>query len=350
MLDTPTVVPFGITPFGEKVSLITLKNKSLSCEVITYGATIRSLMVPDRNGTPVDVVLGYDTLEEYRTKPGYLGATVGRFANRISHGHFSLNETEYQLACNDGKNHLHGGEVGFSHRVWNIESIQPDSVTLSLISPDGEEGYPGTLAAKVTYFLLGTSFIILYEATCDKDTICSLSNHSYFNLAGHHSGSVLSQEISIIADYFTPNAPSNIPTGKLEPVQNTPMDLRIPVPIGNRINNPFSQLVQSHGFDHNYVIHKGAGLFHTAAYANCDKTGISMSVSTTLPGIQFYTANFINDGHIGKGGCLYGPRHAFCLEAQHFPDAPNHPDFPSAVLKAGEIYDHITSLTFSNFS
>lgn len=347
MKNTPCVAPFGTAPTGESVSQITLQNDTISCQVITYGAAIRSLIVPDRDGTLVDVVLGYDTLEEYVQHDGYVGATIGRFANRIAEGRFTLNGKEYSLACNDGSNHLHGGQVGFSHRVWNIEHLQTDAVALTLTSPDGEEGYPGTLTAKVTYTLQGSTLSVRYEAVSDADTPCSLTNHSYFNLAGHNSGSVLDQEISVFADRYTPSNAASIPFGTMESVEGTPMDLRKLTPIGRHINEAFSQLEQARGYDHNYVVTGDSGTLRPIAKAFCAETGISMSVSTTLPGLHFYTANFIEEGRTGKGGCSYGPRHAFCLETQHFPDAPNQPEFPSAILKAGQEFNQITEFSFA---
>lgn len=348
MIRNPSVVPFGTSPEGKPVSLITLSNGILSCQVITYGAAIRSLFVPDRNGAPVDVVLGYDTLEEYTRRDGYLGATIGRFANRIAKGRFSLNGQEYALACNDGNNHLHGGKIGFSHRVWTIAQLQADSVVLSLTSADGEEGYPGNLSARVTYALLGSALFLRYQAVSDADTPCSFTNHSYFNLAGHDSGSILNQEIAVFADCYTPSNAESIPLGTVEPVEGTPMDLRTPVRIGAHINEAFAQLEQARGYDHNYAVNGVPGTLRSAAQASCAETGISMKVSTTLPGLQFYTANFIEEGRTGKGGCSYGPRHAFCLETQHFPDAPNQPAFPSAILKKGAEFDHVTAFSFAS--
>ncbi len=347
MTHSPSIAPFGLTPAGQPVSLITLKNDLLACEIITYGAAVRALRVPDRSGTLTDVVLGYDTLADYMTQDGYMGAIVGRFANRIAGGRFWLNATEYKLARNDGNNHLHGGNVGFSHRVWEIESIRADSVALTLTSPDGEEGYPGTLRARVTYSLCRSSLSIRYEAAADKDTPCSLTNHSYFNLAGHDGGSVLDQEITVMADHFTPSNCESIPTGDLLPVEGTVFDLRASVPIGAHINTPHPQLLQARGYDHNFVLRGTPGTLRPAAQAFCAKTGITMLVSTTLPGLHFYTANYISPGRSGKDGCHYGPRHAFCLETQHFPDSPNRPAFPSPILKAGETYDHTTCFAFS---
>ena len=341
------ITPFGITPDGEPVSSIRLDNGLISCQIITFGATIRSLTVPDRNGNPVDVVLGYDTLEEYLTHDGYLGATVGRYANRIAKGQFRLNGKAYTLATNNGRNHLHGGLQGFSHRVWHIAHSDAHRVTLSLTSDDAEEGYPGKLECSVTFTLEGSCLILRYHATSDRDTLCNLTNHSYFNLAGHSSGSVLEQTIQIFADRFTPANEESIPLGTIEPVANTPMDFRVPMPIGAHIHEPFPQLLYALGYDHNYVLNGTIGTLHPVASAYAPATGITMEAETTLPGVHFYTANYLPQGRTGKGGCSYNPRQGFCLETQFFPDSPNQPLFPSALLKAGESYHHCTVFRFA---
>ena len=341
------ISPFGVTPDGEVVSAITLDNGILSCKVLTYGATLQSLIVQDKNGNPVDVVLGYDTLREYMENDGYLGATVGRFANRIADARFSLNGKEYHLAANNGPNHLHGGLVGFSHRIWSVEHCTVDTVTLSLSSQDGEEGYPGNLHVKVTYTLCDDAMTISYYATSDADTPCNLTNHSYFNLSGHNSGRVLDQTIRMFAQNYTPTDAESIPVGTVVPVEDTPMDLRKPVQIGAHINDPFVQLVQGHGYDHNYVIDGETDTLRSAATAHSERTGITMHVRTTQPGVQLYTANFLPEGRQGKDKCVYGPRHAFCLETQHFPDSPNQRDFPSAILKGNEEYRHTSVFAFS---
>lgn len=341
------ITPFGITPGGEPVSQIELDNGEISCQILTFGATLRSLTVPDRNGDPVDVLLGYDTLEEYMAHDGYLGATVGRYANRIAKGRFRLNGESYRLAVNNGNNHLHGGLRGFSHRCWDIAHADERSVTLSLTSPDGEEGYPGKLECSVTFRLEDTALILRYHATSDRDTVCNLTNHSYFDLAGHGSGPVLDQSIQVFAQYYTPSDAESIPLGILAPVAGSPMDLRRPTPIGARIHEPFDQLRYALGYDHNYVIDGPMGILRPAARAHAPSTGITMLVQTTLPGVHFYTANYLPEGRSGKGGCTYGPRHGFCLETQFFPDSPNRPDFPSPILKAGEEHHHCTEFRFS---
>ena len=347
MMQTPSVTTFGMTSDGKEISQITLNNSKLSCQVLTYGAILRTLWVPDRDGKQIDVVLGYDTVKEYEEDTTYLGATVGRCANRIARGKFSLDGKDYELICNNGNNHLHGGETGFTHRVWNIIRMEHDLVELSLFSPDGEDGYPGNLEIKVTYQLVDNALRIHYWAQAEEDTLCNLTNHSYFNLAGHNSGHILKQKLCICAEQYTPSNEESIPFGTLEPVANTPMDFTTLHPIGDHINETFPQLIQARGYDHNYVIRGEAGTLREAAYASSDKSGISMVASTTTPGMHFYTANYIDVGCAGKGGNFYAPRHGFCLEMQYFPDAVNQPAFTAPVLKAGEVYDHTTQFSFS---
>ena len=338
--------PFGATEDGQAVSVLTLDNGVISCRVLTYGATLQSLRVPDREGTPVDVILGYDTLEEYEKNTEYFGATVGRFANRIARAAFSLNGTRYSLQANDGRNHLHGGPGGFSGRVWSVAGQSADSVTLSLHSPHGDGGYPGNLSAAVTYTLRDHALEIRYRAVCDAATPCSLTNHSYFNLAGHDSGSVLDQTLQLFAGCYTPSDAEYIPYGTIESVEGTPMDLRRPVTIGGQIHADFHQLVQAGGYDHNYVLDGATGIMHPAAAAYAPKTGIRLQVNTTQPGLQLYTANSLPDGQRGKGGCVYGRHHGFCLETQYFPDSPNQPAFPGVILEKGQTYEHTTEFVF----
>ena len=342
----PSRRKFGTTSTGEQVEALTLNNGRLSCEVITFGAALRTLLVPGRDGRAVDVVLGYETLEEYQNQDAYLGAVVGRYANRIAGGKFVLNGQEYTLAVNNGPNHLHGGIVGFSHRVWRVEELTCDRVVLALESPDGEEGYPGHLWVKVTYTLEENGLSIRYQAESDRDTVCNLTNHTYFNLGGQGSGSVLEQEIALCARYYTPTDGDSIPLGTVEPVDGTPMDLRALTPIGAYIDQEFIQLVQGRGYDHNYVVEGAPGRLRPAARARCAATGIGMAVETTSPGVQFYTANFLEEGRAGKQGAVYGPRHGFCLETQFYPDSPNQPDFPTCILKAGNAFAQETRFVF----
>lgn len=345
-MTCPSRRKFGTTSTGELVEALTLNNGRLSCEVITFGAALRTLLVPDRDGRAVDVVLGYETLEEYQNQDAYLGAVVGRYANRIAGGKFVLNGQEYDLAVNNGPNHLHGGIAGFSHKVWQVEKLTCDRVVLTMESPDGEEGYPGHLCVKVTYTLEENGLSIRYQAKSDRDTVCNLTNHTYFNLGGQGSGTVLEQEIALCARYYTPTNGDSIPLGTVEPVEGTPMDLRVLTPIGAYIDQNFVQLIQGRGYDHNYVVDGEPGQLRPAARARCAATGIGMAVETTLPGVQFYTANFLEEGRAGKQGAVYGPRHGFCLETQFYPDSPNQPGFPTCVLKAGNAFAQETRFVF----
>ncbi|MBD5117795.1 MAG: galactose mutarotase [Clostridiales bacterium] len=337
---------FGHMPDGTQVDKLTLRRGAMSCEIITYGGAVRSLVVPDRDGNPVDVALGFDTLEDYMAQDKYIGALVGRYANRIGGAKFTLNGVEYKLAANNGGNALHGGNIGFDKQVWTVEELTDNSVTLSLVSPDMQEGYPGTLRVRVTYALLKEGLVIDYWARSDKDTVCNLTNHSYFNLSGHNSGSVEGQYIILNASRYTPTVPGSIPTGEIAPVDGTPMDLRRAQRIGEHIDDPFDQLAMAGGYDHNWVIDKWDGMLVPAASAWSPETGIEMIVFTTEPGVQFYAGNYLDGCPAGKGGAPYGRRHGFCLETQHFPDSPNRPEFPSCVLKAGEEYSGRTEYWF----
>ena len=332
---------FGRMPDGTQVDQITLKNGDMACRIITYGGAVRSLTVPGRDGTPVDVALGFDTLEAYRVQDKYMGAIVGRYANRIGGAKFTLNGIEYP-------NSLHGGRAGFDKKVWTVERLAADSATLSLVSPDGEEGYPGTLRVEATYTLRDGELLLWYQASCDKDTPCSLTNHTYFNLSGHDSGSVEGQYIKLYASRYTPTAPGSIPTGEIAPVEGTPMDLRTAQPIGAHIGDPFDQLVMARGYDHNWVIDGYDDMAAVpAARAWSPETGICLEAATTQPGVQFYTGNYVGGCPAGKGGTAYGDRHGFCLETQCFPDSPNQPNFSPWVLRAGSEYRSGTVYRFS---
>lgn len=327
-------VPFGIMPNGKPVEEITLTDGGLSCGILTYGGALRSLTVPDREGRAVDVVLGFDALEDYLAQDKYLGALVGRYANRIGGSRFSLEGKTYSLPANDGPNHLHGGLRGFDKQLWSVEDVTGSTVTLSLISPDGQEGYPGELRVLVTYTLRGSALEIAYRAISSKTTLCNLTSHAYFNLSGHASGPVDRQHIQLLADRFTPADESAIPTGELRAVEGTAMDLRTLQPIAGR------------EFDHNWAVNGWDGAVRPAARAWSADTGIAMEVLTTMPGVQFYTGNFLDGCPRGKGGAPYDKHWAFCLETQYYPDSPNHPGFPSAVLAAGEIYESKTVYRF----
>ncbi len=345
---------FGQMPDGAVVEELTLRalgpgDDKYVCKIITYGGAVRSLTMPGRDGNPVDVVLGFDTLEDYRAQDKYIGALVGRYANRIGGARFTLNGVEYPLAANDGANSLHGGNTGFDKQVWTVEEFGGSSAVLSLVSPDGQEGYPGTLSVRVGYTLSDGGLAIKYWARCDRDTVCNLTNHCYFNLSGHASGPVTGQYIRVAASRYTPTRPGSIPTGEVAPVDGTPMDLRRAQKIGDHIDAPFEQLAMAGGYDHNWVI-DGCGKrpLSCAAAAWSPDTGIAMDVSTTLPGVQFYAGNFLKGCPAGKGGAAYGDRHGFCLETQFYPDSPNRPGFPSCVLKAGEEYHSTTIFSFSH--
>lgn len=325
---------FGYMPDGVPVEEALLTDGAISCGIITYGGALRSLTVPDRNGQPVDVALGFDTLEAYLAQDKYIGAIIGRYANRIGGSRFALEGKEYPLRSNDGANHLHGGPEGFDKQVWRIRAQTRNSVTLSLNSPDGQEGYPGTLDVTATYTLTDRALEIVYQAKSSRTTLCNLTSHAYFNLSGHGSGSIESHQFRLSASRYTPVDENLIPTGAIESVEGTPMDLRHFQPLGAR------------EYDHNWVIDGWNSALVPAALAWSPDTGIYMETLTTLPGIQFYTGNFLDGCPEGKGGAAYGRHGAFCLETQYFPDSPNHSRFPSAVLQVGEIYESKTAYYF----
>ena len=345
-MDYPNAQPFGVLPNGESVELLTLRCGRLSCELLTYGGALRSLTVPDRDGRPVDVLLGLERLEDYLLQDKFLGALVGRYANRIAKGRFTLNGQEYRLQTNDGENHLHGGPTGFDKQVWTLEALTESTATLSLHSPDGQEGYPGDLDVRVNYRLTEEGLELDYWAESSRDTLCNLTNHAYFNLSGHQSGPVTAQGIQIYAQSYTPTDAGSIPTGEVAPVAGTPMDLRSGRAIGEKVDEDFPQLTMAGGYDHNYVLDGPAGVLRPAARAWSAHTGIAMEVLTTQPGIQFYSGNYLDGCPAGKGGAPYAKRWAFCLETQVFPDAPNQPQFPSALLAKGEEYHHTTVYRF----
>lgn len=333
--------PFGVMPDGAAVSCILLADGACTCEIITYGAALRALSVPDREGRPTDVVLGFDRLEDYIVHDAHFGGTIGRFANRIAGGRFTLNGAEYALPVNDGAHHLHGGPDGFDRRVWTVERLEQNTVTLRLVSPDGEMGYPGAMEARVTYTLRDGALAIRYDAVSDRDTLCSLTNHAYFNLDGHDSGDVLRQNLWLCASRYTPSDASLIPTGEIAPVADTPMDFTQPAALGARIGAAFEPLRFAGGYDHNYIV--DAPL---CARAWSNQSGICLTVTTDRPGVQLYTGNFLGNTPAGKGGARYPKRGGFCLETQAFPDAPNHADFPSALLRAGERFESTTVYAF----
>jgi aldose 1-epimerase len=316
------------------INRYTLTNRhGVEVSITNYGGTVTAIKVPDRNGAFGDVVLGYDTIEEYRRNPRYLGALIGRHANRIAGGKFSLNGVEHQLAQNNGANHLHGGNKGFDKRVWSVTGATQNVLRLRYFSEDGEENYPGDLTVEVDYSLNDENELqIEYQATSDKDTIVNLTNHSYFNLAG--SGDILGHELMLNADAFTPVSENLIPTGEILSVENTVMDFRTARKISNG------------GYDHNFVL-RDHGSLRSVARLRDPLSGRVMEVLTTEPGIQFYSGNFFDGSVKGKSGVVLEKYAGLCLEAQHFPDAPNHPNFPTTVLRAGEEYHQTTIYRFT---
>lgn len=324
---------------GKPTALYVLKNKNGAEACITnYGGRLVSVMVPDKNGKMTDVVLGYDNVDQYVKSDGNYGALIGRYGNRINQAKFTLDETEYTLPANDGMHCLHGGPLGYHTRMWDAKQLNDQALELTYLSKDGEAGFPGNLEIKVTYTLTDDNAVdIKYEATTDKKTVVNLTNHSYFNLSGVPGSDVLDQEIMINADNYTPVDETLIPTG-ISTVAETPLDLRTPVAIGKHIDEPFDQLQKGRGYDHNWVLNSNGDKNVLAAKAYSPTSGIALEVYTNEPGIQFYTGNFMDGKDTGKHGVLYPHRGAFCLETQHYPDTPNHPDFPTVVLNPGEKY------------
>jgi aldose 1-epimerase len=307
-------------------------------------------MVPDKDMKMTDVVLGYSSLDNYLTADKlYFGAVCGRFANRIANGRFTLDGVLYdKLAVNNGPNHLHGGIKGFDSVVWDMQQVNSQAVELRYISNDGEEGFPGTLETVLTYRLTDDNeLVISYKATTDKPTVLNLSNHTYFNLSGAGDPSIYDHQLQINADYYLPTDKTNIPFGPPEEVINTPMDFTVPFAIGERIDDNFEQLVVGAGYDHTYIIDKIPDEWGLAARCSSPKTGILMEVITTQPGVQLYTGNWLTGNDIGKSGHRYPRRSAVCFETQHYPDSPNKPDYPSCVLRPGEVFENSTVYKFS---
>jgi aldose 1-epimerase len=319
--------------------------------VISLGGIIQKLTAPDRDGKYDDVVLGFDSVDRYSAEHPYFGALIGRYGNRIAAGRFSLDGSDYVLACNNGKHHLHGGLRGFDRVEWNVQPVssgQDDSLVLNYVSADGEEGYPGELSVTVIYTLTSDDELrIDYKSTTSKPTPINLTSHPYFNLAGHRDNSILDHELEIAATYFTPVDQDLVPTGILQPVDGTPMDFREATSIGERIDIANEQLQFAGGYDHNWVLDKVPGEPKIAARVKEPLSGRQMEVHTTEPGLQFYTGNSLDGSIHGKQGKPYVCRSGFCLETQHFPDAPNQPDFPSTILRPGEVYESTTVYQFS---
>jgi aldose 1-epimerase len=331
---------FGKMPDGTLVELYTISDGKLEAKVITYGGILTELKAPDKNGAMADVVLGFDNLDDYVKKNDpHFGGTIGRYANRIAHGQFQLDGKTYNIPKNNGENALHGGPIGFDKHVWQAKQISK-GVELTYLSPDGDQGFPGNMKTIVRYTIEGDALKIDYSATTDKDTVVNLTNHSYFNLKGEGSGDTLQHKLQIHAQRYTPVDENLIPTGELAPVKDTPFDFQLPHAVGERINVPDSQLKLGVGYDHNYVLENNGKLTKIAeAYES--ESGRVLSVLTTEPGVQFYSANHL-DGVKGKHGHTYNKNEAICLETQHYPDSPNHPAFPSTELKAGKTFHSTT--------
>ena len=340
--------PWGRLPDGREAMLFELRNgRGMTVRVCSYGGVVQSIRVPDRDGRDADVVLGFDTLDGYLADDLYVGATIGRYANRIRGGRFVLDGREHRLPVNNGPNHLHGGPIGFHRVLWDPEPSADDaSVRLTHVSPDGDQGYPGRLAAEVTFRLGdGNSLEIDFAATTDAPTLVNLTHHTYFNLTGDSNRDVLGHVVAIDADRFTPVDETQIPTGELRPVAGTPFDFRAPTPLGARIDADDAQLALGRGYDHNFVLRKSGSELALAARVAEPGTGRVLELLTTEPGLQLYSGNYLV-GTMGKGGRPNGFRSGLCLEPQHFPDSPNHPEFPSAVLRPGERYASRTIYRF----
>jgi aldose 1-epimerase len=336
---------FGLMPDGQSVDLFVLTDgKGMSAQIINYGATLVSLHVPDRDGNAADITLGCDSIEDYMASSPYFGSTVGRYANRIAKGKFTLDGVEYTLATNNGENHLHGGIKGFDKVLWQSEPFKEEDqigVKFVYFSKDGEEGYPGNLACTVTYRMTENNELhIVYEAETDKATPVNLTHHSYFNLAGQGEGDILAHELMLEADKYTPVDAGLIPTGEMRDVAGTPMDFTSPHAIGERIDQ-----VEG-GYDHNFVLRSSGESLALAARVYEPVSGRVMEIHTTEPGIQFYSGNFLDGSVTGKAGKVYAKHFGFCLEPQHFPDSPNKPNFPSTILKPGAKYLSRTTFKF----
>ena len=336
---------FGVAPDSTPVEVFTLVNShGIRARILTYGGIIQSLETPDRNGKLDDVVLGFDDLQGYVKSSPYFGAIVGRYGNRIARGRFTLDGKSYTLAVNNGPNHLHGGIKGFDKVVWDAQEFRSDTavgLVLTHTSPDGDEGYPGTLRARVTYTLTNRDELAIdADATTDKPTIVNLTNHTYWNLAGDGTRDILGHLMTIESNEIVPVDSTLIPTGQLMPVAGTPFDFRTPTAIGARIEDPHVQIRYGGGYDHTFVVNRpagGASLAHAIRVAE-PTTGRTLDISTTEPGVQVYSGNFLDGSFAGKRGRVYGRRYGLALETHHYPDSPNHPSFPSVVLRPGETY------------
>lgn len=353
-MSLPTRVEFGTLSDGRTVHAYMLTNTAgMSVQILTLGGALAQVNVPGRDGSLANVTLGFDNLAQYVSDSPYFGALIGRYGNRIKEGVFSLDGTAYQLPVNNGVNSLHGGSEGFDKRLWTaepFESLGEQGLTLTYVSADGEQGYPGELTAEVTYTLTADNAIdIRYRATTTSPTVCNLTNHSYFNLAGEGNGDILGHEVVINADRYLPVDGTQIPTGQLAPVAGTAMDFTSSRPIGSRIRENFPQLFAGRGYDHTYALNRTAGEGELEWALRCVEpvSGRSMEVTTTEPGLQFYSGGFLTGELVGASGCIYRQGDGFCAETQHFPDSPNQPSWPSVVLRPGEIYESRTVYRFS---
>ena len=333
---------FGILPSGENTSIYTISCGGLTAAVTDYGAALVKLLVPDRDGVLADVVLGYDDCNGYRTGTCFLGATVGRSANRIQGSSFSIGEKTFTMTPNEGANNLHSGPDFYHNRMWKVLSHDEDAITLELRSPNGDQGFPGNAVIKVTYQLDSEGGLhIIYDAICDQDTIFNLTNHSYFNLAGQDKvDAAMDQILSLPGRFFNPDNAENIPTGELRSVAGTPMDFRSPKPIGRDINEDYDALNLQGGYDHNWEV-----FCNPCAQLSDPESGRIMAVYTDCPGVQFYAGNFLKE--TGKGGVYYGKRSGICLETQYYPDSIHHPEWPQPITKAGKKYHSETVYRFT---
>lgn len=340
---------FGKTKEGADVSMYTLKNVGgMEVDIISLGAALRAIRVPDRDGAVRDVLLGYDSPEDYQNVRGYLGAVIGRNGNRIANARVTIDGVVYSLEANDNENNLHSGSHGFHAALWTAPEADDSHVVLTYHSPDGEQGFPGNMDVSVTYTLTDAGELVLdYRAITDKKTVANFTNHAYFNLNGHESGNIEDQKLEILASHYTPVTDGKaIPSGEIASVSETPMDFRQMSVIGARINDDFDQLKYTGGYDHNYVLDKADGSLRLAARAQSDESGIRMDVYTTCVGVQFYAGNYVG-GQTGKGGVFYDRRQGFCLETQYFPNSVNEKNFQQPFLAPGEIYESSTKYCFS---
>ena len=333
------------TADGADIHVYTLNSGDIEVRVMDFGAHLLSVRTPDRTGKVQDVVLGFDSIDGYMTRNGYQGAIVGRYANRIARGQFTIDGNHYQIPVNNGPNALHGGPVGFDRYLWKGEELV-NGVEFTHVSPDGDMGFPGTMTARVRYTLEGNTLRLDYSATTDKPTILNFTNHSYFNLRGDEEGDILGHVLDIDADRYLPADAEQIPTGEIASVAGTPLDFRSPTPIGARINEDFEQLKLAHGYDQCFVVNGKPGELRRAAKVTEPGSGRSLTVATTQPSVHFYSGNVLSGKLTGRHGQVYGPRKGMCLETQHFPDSPHHPNFPSTVLRPGETFRSTTTFTF----